>query len=182
MSEQTNVAAAGQSSTSRPTLLALGLINKAIDSVNNKAAKLQEEYQDVAVQALMHHDSTGDVGPLNRLQAGMPKGVRNNAMAGWILAHAAVELNKDAATKKSMPFRHTKQKASKVDLGISIKWYDLMPEKAIDEVFDLSKAIEMVLRKAKADGITGIKVNGVLIDADAAKAKIAALEAFALAK
>lgn len=182
MTDATNVVTAGNSPSGRPQLLALTLINKAIDSVNSRAAKLQDEYQDVAVQALMHHTETGDVGPLNRLQAGMPKGVRTTAMGTWILAHAAVELNKDMATKKSMPFRHTKQKEAKVDLAISVKWYDLLPEKALDEVFDLSKAIEMVIRKAKADGITGIKVGGVVIDAEAAKAKITALEAFAAAK
>ena len=144
MSDQTNA---------RPSLMPVAVLNKRIDKLNTHAATLQGAYQDVAVQALMHLDATGDVGPLNRLQAGMPKGVRTNAMGAWILAHASVELNADAQTKKSMPFRYTKMKECKVDLAISLMWYAFMPEKPLEEVFDLQKAIHGLLQRAKGKTI-----------------------------
>lgn len=169
-------------SIQRPSLMPVALINKRIDKLNTHAASLQVAYQEVAVQALMHLDSTGDVGPLNRLQAGMPKGVRTTAMGGWILAHASVELNADMATKKSMPFRYTKMKECKVDLAISVMWFDMMPEKALDEVFDLSKAINALISKAKGKGVAGLSVGGKQLSAEEGLAKLAALQAFAAVK
>lgn len=172
----------------RPALMLIGDLNKAIDSVNKRAAAIMNDYQNVGVQALMHLEAHGDVGAINRIIAGMPKGVKMNAMASWALAHGALEVNKDGATKKSMPLRFSKVKkesmkcAAKVDAAIEDKWFTHLPEKAIDEVFDLSKALNALLARVKADGVKGIKVNGVRIDDEAAKAKIAALEAFIAVK
>lgn len=166
----------------RPATLEVGVLNKAIDSCNKRAANLMGDYQDVGIQALLHLEAQGDVGPINRIIAGMPKGVKTNAMASWAMAHGALEVNKDAATKKSMPLRYTKSKKTNVDAAIEDKWYTHLPEKAIDEVFDLSKAINALLARAKAEGVKGIKVNGVRIDDDAAKSKLEALAAFALVK
>lgn len=166
----------------RPEALTIDALNKAIDSCNKRAANVMEDYQGVGVQALMHLEKTGDVGAINRIIAGMPKGAKINAMASWAMAHGALEVNKDAATKKSMPLRYTKAKKTNVEAAIGDKWYTHMPEKAIDEVFDLSKALASILARAKADGVKQVKVGGQLLTAEDTARKLQALEAFAAAK
>lgn len=158
-----------------PAALELSALNKAIDSCNKRAASLMNDYQDVAVQALMRLAEHGDVGPINRILAGMPKGAKTNSMASWALAHGAVEVNTDAATKKSMPLRFTKAKATNVEAAIEDKWFDHMPEKAIDDVFDLSKAIAVIIAKAKGKQV---KLGGAVMTGEETAKMLSALEAF----
>jgi hypothetical protein len=165
-----------------PAIMVIGDLNKAIDSANKRAANLMQDYQNVGVQALMHLNEHGDIGPINRIIAGMPKGVKMNSMASWALAHGALEVNKDAATKKSMPLRYTKMKKTNVEAAAADPWFNHLPEKAIDEVFDLSKALASLISKAKAEGVKQVKVGGVLLTAEDTANKLKALEAFAAAK
>lgn len=165
-----------------PTLMPIADLNKAIDSANKRAANLMGDYQAVGIQALLHLEAHGDVGAINRIIAGMPKGTKMNSMASWALAHGALEVNKDAATKKSMPLRYSKSKKTNAQAAAEDPWFNHLPEKAIDEVFDLSKALAMVIAKAKAEGIKQVKVNGHMLTAEDAAEKIKALEAFAAVK
>lgn len=123
-------------------------INKAIDSITKSGAKLDALIQSTAVSVLEHFAEHKDTGLVNRLYLAMPKGSRSTALASWLLAYCAVTPNTDAATKKEQPFRFAKDKQTRPEAGAEDMWYTHKPEKAVDEVFDLQKAMRSLLSKA----------------------------------
>lgn len=130
-------------------------INKAIDSITKSGAKLDKLIQDTAVAVLVHFAEHKDTGLVNRLYLAMPKGSRSTALASWLLAYAAVTPNVAQATKKEQPFSFDKSKTTDPVGGAADMWYDHKPEKAVDEAFDLQKAIRGILAKAsKAKTVT----------------------------
>ena len=148
-----------------PVLKGIAAINKEIDTVCNLAKDVQRMIGDAGLQALMHLKAHGDIGPCNRLQVGLPKGVRRVALASWLLAHGSLKVNTDQGTRKTAPLSYDKSKATNPEAAMADPWFDHLPEKAIDEVFDLQKAIHVLLQKAKGKPVT---VNGKLLDASVA--------------
>lgn len=133
----------------------LAEINKAIASITTSGAKLDKLIQTTAVAVLEHFAEHKDTGLVNRLYLAMPKGSRSTALASWLLAYCAVVPNTVPATKKEQPFAYAKDKKTDPVAGAQDMWYDHKPEKAVDEVFDLQKAIRGVLAKAaKAKTLT----------------------------
>lgn len=130
-------------------------INKAIDSIAKTGAKLDKLIQTTAVEVLEHFAEHKDTGLVNRLYLAMPKGSRSTALASWLLAYAAVTPNVAVATKKEQPFSFDKSKTTDPVAAAEDMWYDHKPEKAVDEAFDLQKAIRGILAKAsKAKTVT----------------------------
>lgn len=133
----------------------LAEINKAIDSITKSGAKLDALIQTTAVSVLEHFAQHKDTGLVNRLYTAMPKGSRSTALASWLLAYCAVVPNTLPATKKEQPFVYAKDKTTDAVAGAQDMWYDHKPEKAVDETFDLQKAIRGILAKAsKAKSVT----------------------------
>lgn len=131
------------------TALSLADLNKRIDTINSSASKLMEDYQEVALLCLTHLKNHGDVGPVNRLQVGMPKGSRKLAMGVWFLKHGALVPNTDQGTRETMPLRYAKDRETDLDKAASVKWYDEVPERTINDVFDLKVAVQSLLNRAK---------------------------------
>lgn len=152
---------------------------KAITGLHTAAAKVQTSIQLIGTQALMHLEAHGDIGSVNRLFLGLPKGVRKTALVSWLLAHGALKVNTDIGTKATSPMVYDKDKKTNAEAAWNDPWQDHMPEKAIDEVFDLSKALAVILAKCKDKQI---KVGGVLLSPEDAKAKIEALTAYSAVK
>jgi hypothetical protein len=121
-------------------------IDKAIKSITASGAKLDKLIQDTAVNVAEHYAQHKDTGLVNRLFLAMPKGSRRNALADWLLKFVAVGVN-TGATKKEQPFIHDREKATDALGGAKVMWYDLKPEKAVDEVFDVATAFKAILRR-----------------------------------
>lgn len=136
-----------------PTMLAIADLNKAIDTVCSDASSIQTRIGDVGIQALMHLAKSGDIGPANRLMVGLPKGMRRNALGSWLLTHGAFAVNADAGTKKTAPLKFAKDKKTNVEAAMGDPWFSHQPEKPLDTVFDLQRAIHVLLARAKGKDI-----------------------------
>lgn len=124
-------------------------LNKAIDQLNGDASKLQDRYQAVGFQCLQHLDASGDVGPVNRLLVGMPKGQRRLAMATWMVKYAKLQPNPAKDMVKTMPLAFAKGKENDLEGAAAEKWWDTLQERSIDTVFDLQVAIKSLLNRCK---------------------------------
>jgi hypothetical protein len=129
--------------------LKLDDLNKQIDALNTSATKLQASYQDVGLMTLAHLAAHGDVGPVNRLVMGMPKGTRKLAMATWMLAHGAIKLNDDRDTRTTMAFKFDKTKKTDVEGAMASPWFDAAPPREISDTFDVQVAFKALLNRCK---------------------------------
>jgi hypothetical protein len=77
----------------------------------------------------------------------MPKGSRKTALTAWGLAHGKLQANA-GDNKKDAPFLFDKSKETKLDEAAGNPWYDFAPDKAPDEMFDVIKALNVLLVKA----------------------------------
>lgn len=129
--------------------LSVNELNKRIDALNTKAQGIMVEYQEVGLLCLQHLADHGDVGPVNRMYNGMPKGARRNAMGVWFMKYGSLEVNQDAGTKAAMPMRYTKQRQTDIEAATAKMWWDEIPERHISEIFDLRVAVQSLLNRAK---------------------------------
>jgi len=136
-----------------PKVLVIADLNKAIDALCKSAQGMQAKIQEVGVQALMHLKAHGDIGPVNRLFVGLPKGMRKQALGSWLLAHGGLEVNTTADTKKTQPLKFSKAKKTNPEAAMADPWFEHLPEKGIDEVFDLQRALHGLLVRAKGKTI-----------------------------
>lgn len=157
-----------------PTMLAIAALNKGIDALCKDANDMQTRIGEIGIQCLMHLAKSGDIGPANRLMVGLPKGVRRNALGSWLLTHGALEVNADAGTKKAQPVKFAKGKVTNVEAAMADPWYSHQPEKPLDTVFDLQRAIHVMLTRAKGKTIT---VHGKELSAVDATDRLKALAA-----
>lgn len=127
-------------------------LDKAIKSIASTGAKLDQLIQTTGVGVLEHFAEHKDTGLVNRLYQALPNGARKTAFASWLLAYCAVSVNMDAATKKDKPFVYAKDKATDPVGAAQDMWYNHKPEKPLDEVFDVQKAVRALLAKAGKAG------------------------------
>lgn len=162
-------------------------LNKAIDVWGRGLSKAMNEGQKLALSALAHLEKCGDIGPANRLLLAMPKGTKTSSMAGYLLAFGALKAN-DGEDKKEKPFLYDKTKTTRLEAAYEQHWTEFGKEPAVDEVFDLQKALAALLRKAnKAAAVThgGDKAAAALkelavavgLDRDDVPSKIAGIAA-----
>lgn len=123
------------------------LLVKLIESIATRGKKLDSDIQLAGLSCLDHLAKHGDIGQINRLYLALGKGARKAALSSWLLSHGALVANteKDKADK---PFIYTKDKATNVQAASQDPWYDHKPDAAPDEVFDLQKALEAIIKKA----------------------------------
>jgi hypothetical protein len=127
-------------------------INKAIGQISATGKKLDALIQETAVDVLEHFQTHRDTGLVNRLFLALPKGTRGIALGQWLLRFVAVKVNTNAETKKEQPFVFDAGKVAAMLDGETltragcVMWYDLKPEKALDEVFDVQTAFKAMLR------------------------------------
>lgn len=131
-------------------------LNKEIAAIKVAGAKLDARIQTAAVAVLEHFAQHHDNGLVNRLYHAMPAGSRKAALTSWLLTHCAVSANTDKATKQEQPFVYDRSKKTDPEAGEADPWYSHKPDKAPDEVFDLQKAVRVLLAKAgKAATVKG---------------------------
>lgn len=135
-------------------------IDKEIKAIATMGAKLDARIQACGVDVLEHFGKHKDNGLVNRLYLALPKGARKTAMASWLLAYGALQANTDPKTKNEQPFVYDAKKSTDPLKAAQDPWYDHKPDKSPDEIFDLQKAIKMVIAKAgKATSMKGGDVN-----------------------
>jgi hypothetical protein len=78
----------------------------------------------------------------------MPKGTKSSAMGSWLLTHGALVANTDKGSKTAMPFKYDKSKTTDLEAAAKDPWYDHKPEPDADQIFDLQKALEAIIKKA----------------------------------
>lgn len=128
-------------------------INKSIASIKATGTKLDELIQSTALDVLEHFQQHRDTGLVNRLYLALPRGSRGTALAQWLLKFVAVKVNTSADTKKEQPFVFDASKVAAMmaedtlTRAAAVKWFDLKPEKALDEVFDVQTMFKAMLRK-----------------------------------
>jgi len=135
-------------------------INKAIDSVQRRGKKLDDDIQLTALSCLNHIEQHGDVTLICRLFNVMPKGSRRNALAQWALAFGKVQLNDDKDTKKELPFKYNKASNTDLEGAAESPWYTFKPEKPVDEEFDLAAKIQALMSQARKAQQQGKKIKG----------------------
>lgn len=123
-------------------------LNKAIASIKARGAKLDQFIQTTAVDVLVHFSKYQDNGVVNRLYLALPNGARKKALESWLLAYGALKPNTNKTTKAEQPFVYDREKKTDPVAAASDMWYNHKPEKAVDEVFDLQKAVRAILNKA----------------------------------
>lgn len=124
-------------------------LEKAITAWGTRGTKWAQEGHMLAMSALTMTSKHNDVGPVNRLYKAMPKGTKSSAMASWLLAYGALLANEDSKTKADMPFKYTKDKDYNLAAAAQDAWFNHKPEPAADEVFDLAKAVEAIIKRAQ---------------------------------
>lgn len=134
-------------------------LDKAISSIAKRAATLDADIQQAGLSCLKHLADHGDVGFVNRLYLALGKGNRKAALSSWFLAYGQLVAN-TGDNKKEMPFKYTKDKEATDLQGAAIDpWFDHKPDADPDQVFDVRKALEGIIKKAAGKKL----VHGELI-------------------
>lgn len=123
-------------------------LDKAIIKIRTNGAALDALIQATGVEVLEHYAEHKACELVNRLFLALSAGSRKTAMASWLLAYGAVKVNTDAVTKKERPFVKDDTKETRPEAAAEDMWYNHKPEKGIDEVFDLQKAVMALLKRA----------------------------------
>lgn len=135
---------------------------KAITAWGAKGKKWAEEGHLLAMSALTMMSKHNDIGPVNRLYLSMPKGTKSSAMVAWLLAYGAVIAN-EGEDKADKPLKFTNDKKYNLADAAKNPWFNFKPEPKADEVFDLAKAVEAIIKKAQgkqlvhAELLTGLQ-------------------------
>jgi hypothetical protein len=128
-------------------------IEDLIKSIAKVGAKLDRDIQVAGLSALMALREHGNVHYVNSLYLAMPKGSRKAALTSWFLSHGQLSANTDK-DKNTKPFIFTKDKdVTNVEAAMADPWYNHKPDQNPDEVFDLRKAVEAVIKKAQGKNL-----------------------------
>lgn len=127
--------------------MSLAQMNKGIDNIAKRAAKLDTDVQHVGVSAIAHVIKCGDIGPINRLYKALGKGARHSALAAWLMAFAPVKPN-DGPDRKEQPWSFAKGKEGNLERAIAEPWFEFKPEPEPLEMFNLTAALSAMLKRA----------------------------------
>lgn len=149
-------------------------INKAIDSIRNRGARLDADIQIAAVSTTLHAVLHGDCILINRLISAMPNGSRVNALRAWFETFAPVEYSEKSKEftlhKANAAQQRTDCEASEDGLCADIRagmlemWTSLKPEpdyKPTDLTKMLAKLVADANKRMKAN--KGDKIDPVLL-------------------
>lgn len=120
---------------------------KLIVAISTTGKKVDGMIQQAGVSALAHLSKHGDVGMVNRLYLALHKGARKAALTSWLLAHGSLVANTEPS-KNEKPFNFTKDKTTNVEAAQADLWFNHKPDQSPDEVYDLAKAINAIIKKA----------------------------------
>ena len=140
-------------------------INKAIDSIKNRGAKLDASIQIAALSVLAHASEHGDTTCADRLVHAMPAGARKLALVEFILAFGQMrKLDKTneaeaIAIKDGMLFKLDRSRKLDMEGASSTEWYKFKPEAAMLEAFDAQKAVASLLGRLRSAAAKGLSIE-----------------------
>lgn len=140
-------------------------INKAIDSIKNRGAKLDAAIQLAGLSVLAHASEHGDTTCADRLVQAMPKGARKLALVEWMLAFGQMrKLEKKDETealalKNGMLFKLDRSRTLDLDSATEKEWHAFKPEQDVQTAFDVQKALGSVLARLQTASKAGMPVQ-----------------------
>lgn len=146
-------------------LVGAAIIDKAILSIKNRGAKLDNDIQLVGLSALAHTAQHGDTGVMDRLVHAMPKSARKLALVEWMLAYGAARKldpkNRDeaAAIKAGRVFQLDKTRTLDLESATAKPWYTFKPEASINTAFDAQRAVHLLLERMRNATASGMQIE-----------------------
>lgn len=157
-------------------------IDKAIASIKNRGAKLDNDIQLAGLSVLAHTAEHGDTGVMDRLVQAMPKSARKLALVEWMLAYGcARKLNpKDKAEaqaiKEGRVFKYDKTRTLDLESAEAKPWHTFKPEAAPSTAFDAQYAVAALLSRMRGAAARGMSIEHKAEALADARALVAMLE------
>ena len=140
-------------------------IDKAITSIKNRGAKLDNDIQLAGLSVLAHTAEHGDTGVMDRLVHAMPKSARKLALVEWMLAYGRARKldpkNKDeaAAIKEGRVFKFDKERKLDLEGAVEKPWHQFKPEASVSTAFDAQAAVASVLARLQKAAREGMSIE-----------------------
>lgn len=138
-------------------------LNKAIDSIKNRGAKLDASIQQAAVSVLAHASEHGDTTCADRLVQAMPKGARKLALVEFMLAFGQIALLDKVADKEAIAsgrvFKLDRERKLDLVQAEITPWHEFKKERAVQEAFDAQKAVAAVLARMRGAAAKGLSIE-----------------------
>lgn len=158
------------------------LINKAIDSIKNRGAKLDASIQQAGLSVLAHASEHGDTTCADRLISALPKGSRKLALVEWMLAYGQVRLldkaNPDEALriKEGSTLKLDRDRKLDLESAEAKAWHEFKKEAAVQTAFDAQAAVAALLGRMRGAVQKGMQIEHKEQALSDAKALVAMLE------
>jgi hypothetical protein len=140
-------------------------IDKAIASIKNRGAKLDNDIQLAGLSVLAHTAEHGDTGVMDRLVQAMPKSARKLALVEWMLAYGRArkldpKVKEEAqAIKEGRVFKFDKERKLDLTGAVEKPWYQFKPEAAPSTAFDAQAAVASVLARLQKAAREGMSIE-----------------------
>lgn len=139
-------------------------IEKAIDSIKGRGARLDTDIQNAGLAVLLHASEHGDTTLCDRLFNAMPKGARRLALVEWVLAFGQVRVltqKTDAARLKAgHVFGMDRTKVLNIAGAEAKPWHEMRKEAAPATAFDVQAQVKSLLTRLQAAKSAGLELRG----------------------
>ena len=125
-------------------------IDWATGKVKDMGDAWQAAVQEVQLCVLNHIDQHGDISLFVNLFNALPKGARRNALAEHASKYGKVDINlhEDPKVRKAKPFLYNRDKVTNLRGANDEPWFEMSPEKPVDQAFDFKAQLLALLKKA----------------------------------
>lgn len=154
--------------TKAPRALLTGAANiqKAVDSIGRRGARLDDEIQHAGLSILAHVEAHSDTTLADRLFNAMPKGSRREMLAEWFFAFGKMRaLSKaDAAESERLKaghhFKYDSARGTDMEGAAAKHWNTMRKQAAAADAFDAGKAVAAVLARLQSASTKGLSIQG----------------------
>lgn len=156
-------------------------INKAIDSIKNRGAKLDASIQQAGLSIMAHASEHGDTTCADRLVQAMPKGARKLAVVEWVLAYSQMrkldpkQPEEAARIKEGATFKLDRERKLDLESAMEKQWHEFKPEAAVATAFDAQSAVAALIARLKSAQSKGMTIEHKVEALAQAKALVEAL-------
>lgn len=125
-------------------------IDWATGRVKEMGEMWQQAVQEVQISVLNHIEQHGDISLFVNLFNALPKGARRNALAEHAVKYGKLDINlsEDPKARKAKPFLYNRDKATDLKGATDEPWFEMSPEKPVDQAFDFKAQLLALLKKA----------------------------------
>lgn len=155
-------------------------IQKAINSIKNRGAKLDADIQLCGLSVLTHAAKHGDSTLADQLVNAMPKGGRKLALVEWMLAFGTMRKLDPKTEREAIQagrlFAHDKSRKLDAEGAAAKPWTEFKKEPDPLTAFDAGAAVASVLSRLKKASDAHITIQNRETALAEARALVAALE------